>query len=243
MASPQVTARYSALPRASTDTEEDREMFSQDPLLPTRDRINTNSFPQTYSITFTPSVAIRVLSIIFGLSSFIVFVNHGRDYFIASDVFLMITIVHNFIQIIKVLFTSSFKVSIEYRGRQHNLSGREGSQKKTSLILYLDILWALATFISLASEGGVYFNNHWWSRSSIVGGSVVGYISIGLQVLLVIPNLDKNTITLTARINSPKAAMGSVRPDIKYSVPIAGEEQQSGLVSNETITRSGADMV
>lgn len=65
---------------------------------------------------------------------------------------------------------------------------------------------------------------------------------------MTIPNLDKNSVILSARVNSPKSVPGRDRPDVKYAVPaVTGEEQETGVVtgvaSNEAVRRSGADMV
>lgn len=63
------------------------------------------------------------------------------------------------------------------------------------------------------------------------------------QALVLVPGLDKNTLTLTARLNAIKEnrhASPVLKPTVVYT---PGEEQESGIVANEASTRSGVNLV
>ncbi|RDW88773.1 hypothetical protein BP6252_00805 [Coleophoma cylindrospora] len=229
------TPRYSMLPRASTPSTTENES-----LLPTHSFFTTGHLNQTYGITISPSTALRILSSIFCLTSVIILITRGHHFFIATDIFLILMMIQNALQFLKTIFTTTFRVSVEYRGREHDLGSLK---KKVSLLIWLDIIWTLAAFLSLAIESAVYFSDRWNYGGDVIGGVTVGYIAMLFHAPVVIPALDKHTITLTAKLNSAKDNRHA-SPDLKPSVPATpGEEQESGVVTDEASTRSGINLV
>lgn len=87
----------------------------------------------------------------------------------------MLIIIQNLVQVTRNLVTSTFKVSVEYRGRQRDIAGV--AEKLTPVALYLDILWSLAAFISLTSESRIFFGRH-YHHNVVIGGCVAGYIGM-----------------------------------------------------------------
>ncbi|RDW94656.1 hypothetical protein BP5796_00419 [Coleophoma crateriformis] len=229
------TPRYSVLPRVSTPSETENES-----LLPTHTSFTTGHLNQTYGITISPTTALRILSSIFCLTSVIILITQGRHFFIAADIFLILMMIQNALQFLKTIFTTTFRVSVEFRGREHDLGSLK---KKLSLSIWLDVIWTLAAFLSLAIESAVYFSDRWNYGGGVIGGITVGYIAMLFHAPVVIPGLDKNTVTLTARLNAVKDNRHA-SPDLKPAVlATPGEEQESGVVNDEASTRSGINLV
>jgi hypothetical protein len=165
------TQQYHALPHTFDDM--DRDSSSHEHLLPTMTS-NIRRVPSSCAITIYPVLALRLISTILGLTSFIIFIIDGGAPFVAATIFLALLLIFNTIMIIHHSVSHIFKVTIELRRNEwRNELGR--SQRKPKLSLYVDILLVASLSLSLIIGNGVK-NNYWggaWKGAVVVGWFVV----------------------------------------------------------------------
>ncbi|KAL3419661.1 hypothetical protein PVAG01_08159 [Phlyctema vagabunda] len=222
-----------------------------------------------WSITFAPSMFVRTLSSIFCLTGAIIMIVEGGRWFIVADMFLLLIVTQNVVQFLVHLCSLVFRIRLEYHGQvvgEHSLAlprltGPSGApfplNRSISLLTVLDVVLCFAAYISILGEGaryGSHVGRYWYAYSVTYKGVIVAYCGLIFHILLAIPGLDRNTITLTARINrSPSSSQSHGAEDVKFASSVAASalgvedhhSQQSGVVNAAApaAPRSGGDIV
>jgi len=180
----------------SRDDSEERISSPRDSLLPTTTPIlNRHTFPTSYKITFSPAIALRVVSTILALTTFIIFVIDGGHAFIAADIFLMILIIVNLIMILHYCISHLLKVTVELRQQPWNKD--LGPSNKTKLSMYFDV--GLSLIILLCIIIGNVATNRW--RGAWKAAVVVGYFVVITQISQALPAMESKYLTLTASLS------------------------------------------
>jgi hypothetical protein len=202
--------------------------------------MNTNyniyKYPTTYAVTFNPAVALRILSTILALITFIILVIDGDDEFIAADIFLMSIIIVNILMIIHHFVSHVFKVTVEVRKQAWKAD--LGSKSKPKVSMYFDIGLALIVLLCLIIGNSVKRWGGAWKAAV-----VIGYIVVLTQILIAVPTLDSKTLTLTAKLSDSK---GKPPKDIKDPVMVDDTERGSArrrATESEEPRHSAEDLV
>jgi len=207
-------SQYSPLPPASDDGDRDSSPHSQ--LLPGA-HINYHKVSTTYSVTFNPLVALRILSTILALVTFIILAIDGDEEFIAADIFLMSMLIVNLLMIVHYFASHVLKVTVELRQQSWK---RDVPKTTPKVSMYFDVGLAVITLLCLIIGNSV---KRGWGGSAWRSAVVIGYIVVLMQVLLAVPMLDKKNLTLTAKFSD---AQGKAPEDTK--IPTVVDETERG---------------
>jgi hypothetical protein len=148
-----------------------------DRLLPSNAFTNDHFSPTSlYSITFNPLYPLRIVSTVFSITAFIIFVVDGGDAFIAADIFLAFIIIHNILTTVQYSTTHIFKITVELRGSMTELWGRDfgPSKKKTKPNAFIDV--GLIVCLAMCLIIGSICTGRWrgaWNFAVVLGWFLV----------------------------------------------------------------------
>jgi len=230
-------SRYTPLTPAPEDTS--RPSSPHEQLFPSfNTSYNVYKYPTTYAVTFNPAVALRILSTVLALITFIILVVDGESEFIAADIFLMSIIIVNILLIIHHFVSHVFKVTVEVRKQVWEADLVSKSKSKPKVAMYFDIGLAIIVLLCLIIGSSVKRWGGAWKAAV-----VIGYIVVLIQILIAVPTLDSKTLTLTAKLSDSK---GKPPKDTKAVIVVDDTERGSArrrATESEEPRQSAEDLV
>lgn len=178
MASPGSNARYT--PVANNDPDRDSapgSPQSHDRLIPhIVPSLRDFQVPETWSTTFSVAIALRVLSLVFSLVPFIIFIIDGYGAFIAADIFVAFIMILDVFMIIHHSLTNAkvFRVTVEVRNSQWQRD--IGGSEKLSLAKYFDLGFTVCFMICIIV--GNALRRSWWGGDAWIAGVIFGYFIV-----------------------------------------------------------------
>jgi hypothetical protein len=163
---------------------------------------------------------------------------------INADLYLFNSVILNVLQVINHTLTHLLKVTIELRRQTKSMS--LGSDAKPRISMYFDVGLSICLLISVAIGGSARDSRWYRHRGAWRVGYAFGFVVVGLQLLLALPQLANKRLILSAKLSDLKEERYT--PDNKLPSPspsmvAATDVERTSARRREEPVQTGEDLV